>query len=340
MDIGAVVEEGGGSEVIEDDKDVGNDEAEMISDTATDMTNGSATADEDVESDEESVETDQLPSESKEEDQFLSSASERSPSEEAESGNVGPDEKSMPPETSTYQSNNNQHRSAWIAHGLIGFLVFGIFVPIVMSSAMFRDFIPHGWIYVHTGTNLVSFVMTFFAVGIAFATMNGTITVEGGHHMDERHHVVGLLLLLLMSFQVANGFLHPLREFITNDGNDNTPGAIFRSNVNVRGIRPRILWYLVHAMSGTFLFGLGAYQVQSGLGLYAKRFGSFNWSSAYIVYLCSLGGLILAGKSWIVWKEPKRVEGELSSQEIQMSKGSKKIGYGVDDLIVAKWETV
>ena len=105
-----------------------------------------------------------------------------------------------------------------------------------MSSALFRDFIPHGWICLHVGINVLLFAMTFFAVGIAVARMNGTIAVEGGHHMDERHHVAGLLLLLLISFQTANGSLHPPREFITNNENDATPGAVFRPNANDRGI--------------------------------------------------------------------------------------------------------
>jgi hypothetical protein len=328
--------------MVEDDEDVGNEEDESIPDTTIDGTNGIATADGEVESDEESEAINQPPSGTNGEDQLPSSASEPSSAEGEESGSAqGADEESLPPDTTSYHPNDNHHRSAWIIHGLIGLSVFGICVPIAMSSALFRDYVPHGWVYLHVGMNLLSFAMTFFAVGIAVATMNGTIAVDGGHHMNERHHVAGLLLLLLMSFQVANGFLRPPREFITNDENDSTPGAIFRPKANDRIIGPRMIWYWVHIMSGFILICIGSYQVQSGLGLYAKRFGTFDWSSAYIVYTCSLAGLILAGKSWMVLKERKerKIVQDLSSPEIQMGRGSKKVGYGGDDLTVAHWDT-
>jgi len=39
----------------------------------------------------------------------------------------------------------------------------------------------------------------------------------------EMHHIIGLGLLLLLIFQVANGFLGPLREIVMDDG---TPGAM------------------------------------------------------------------------------------------------------------------
>jgi hypothetical protein len=335
----AEVEEGGKSGAIEADKDDGNDKKEVISDSTIDETYVLGTTNGEMENGEESEEGHQPLSKSEAEDQLPSLASDPSPAEEEESGKEGAKDKSSPSSTS-YYPDNDHHRSAWLAHGFIGLSVFGLLVPIAMSSALFRDFIP-GWVFMHVGINILSFAMTFFAVGIAFATMNGTIAAEGGHHMDERHHVAGLLLLLLISFQTANGFLRPPREFITNDENDTTPGAVFRPNANDRGIRPRMFWYLAHVMSGLFIFALGAYQVQSGLGLYAKRFGTSDWGSAYIVYICSLAGAILAAKLWMAWKEQNKMKtiSELSSPELQMRKGS-KFGYGADDLTVAKWETV
>ena len=352
----AEIDEGVEEGMAEADGNGGNYKEEVISDSTIDETNVLGTADKEVESGEESeeedelpaesaAEEDQMPSESDEEEQLPSSESEPSSAEEADSGKDGAkDEESSPSNTSSYYPDNDQHRSAWVAHGLIGFSAVGLLVPIAMSSALFRDFIPHGWIYLHVGINVLSFAMTFFAVGIAVATMNGTIAVEGGHHMDERHHVAGLLLLLLISFQTANGFLRPPREFITNDENDATPGAVFRPNANDRGISRRMLWYSVHVVSGSFVFGLGAYQVQSGLGLYAKRFVTTDWGLAYIVYICFVAGAIVAGKSWVVCKEEKKMKilDELSSPELQMRRGmgSRKLGYGAEDSTVAQWETV
>ena len=110
----------------------------------------------------------------------------------------------------------NSHRSAWVAHGAIGATVFGLLVPSAITSAFFRDLIPTYWIYIHVCINVINFAMTFFTVGIAFATMNG-MGAAGEGHLKEMHHIVGLLLLMLVSFQMANGFLRPPREFITDE---------------------------------------------------------------------------------------------------------------------------
>jgi hypothetical protein len=65
---------------------------------------------------------------------------------------------------------------------------------------------------------------------------------------------------------------------------------------------------------------------------------------AYIVYICFVAGAIVAGKSWVVWKEQKKMKilDELSGPELQMRQGmgSRKLGYGAEDSTAAQWETV
>jgi len=146
----------------------------------------------------------------------------------------------------------SSHKSARLAHGAIGALVFGLLLPISISSAYFRDAIPAYWIYLHVSTNVMSFVLTFLSVGVAFATMHG-MDDAGEGHMKEMHHLAGLLLLMLVSFQTANGFLRPPREFVTDDEHDRTPGAVLRSSMNDKGLTARTLWHLVHSALGLFV---------------------------------------------------------------------------------------
>ena len=57
-----------------------------------------------------------------------------------------------------------------------------------------------------------------------------------------------------------------------------------------------------------------------------------------------MAGAIVAGKSWVVLKEQKKMKilDELSGPELQMRQGmgSRKLEYGAEDSTAAQWETV
>ena len=238
------------------------------------------------------------------------------------------------------------HRSAWVAHGTVGTIVFGLLLPSSISSALFRNYVPTYWIYIHVLLNSLVFALTFFTVGIAITNMNEMISVsavmkgEGtGGHFKELHHIVGLLLLMLISFQTANGFLRPPREFITDDEDDQTPGAILRSTMNDKGISARTLWTLVHRVSGLTIFALGIYQVKSGLHLFSQIYGTMDWSTVYIGYICWLVGIIVCIKLWMIYKAYKIKKRDNMALEMGLGRGSN--GYDPEsDLTVARWETV
>jgi hypothetical protein len=204
----------------------------------------------------------------------------------------------------TYSSTTaaDSKRKAWVAHGTIGTLIFGLLLPTSISSAFFRDLIPGYWIYIHVFVNVTTFVLTFFTVGIAFATMAGMGNALEGH-LKEVHHIVGLLLLLLISFQTANGFLRPPREFTTDDEHDSTPGAIHRNDT--KSFTTRTIWYLTHAGTGLFIFSLGTYQVYSGMGLFSRNYNTSNWGSVYLGYIFWIVLLITGGKIWFKLKQRK-----------------------------------
>jgi hypothetical protein len=184
----------------------------------------------------------------------------------------------------------------------------------------------------------MSFALTFLSVGVAFATMHG-MGDAGEGHMKEMHHLVGLLLMMLVSFQTANGFLRPAREFVTDDEHDRTPGAVLRSSMNDKGLTARTLWHLVHSASGLFIFGLGAYQVVSGLGLFSKRYGTPDWGQAYVGYIGWFVTVVIFGKVWIKCKARNRDKELNDNLEMQMGRGS-NLYDPENDLTVAQFETV
>jgi hypothetical protein len=188
-----------------------------------------------------------------------------------------------------------------VAHGTVGALVFGLLVPAAISSAFFRERIGERWVFLHVGLNALSLLLLIVGVSLAFVAMNGAIAVEGGRHMDERHHVAGLLLLLLVAFQNANGFLRPPRGSSSpadagpavaddGDGGSDDDGASPVPTV-------RRLWHSVHVAIGLFVFALGAYQVTSGLGLFAGRFGTEDRGPAYLAYILILAAAMLGAKA-------------------------------------------
>jgi hypothetical protein len=209
----------------------------------------------------------------------------------------------------TYASASSEPASskytAWIAHGSIAVLCFGVLLPASISSALFRDFLPEYWIYIHVFMNVATFLLLAITVGIAFTTMNSLGDKNEGH-LKELHHIVGLGLLLLVSFQTANGFLRPPREFITEDVEDTTPGAIHTSDWERSKFTPRTLWHLVHRTAGIVIFTMGTWQVQSGMAIYAKKYNGADWGSVYLGYVGWLVFVIGGAKLWCIYKEKKR----------------------------------
>ena len=203
------------------------------------------------------------------------------------------------------ESELSSKNSAWIAHGTIAVLCFGLLIPASISSALFRDFIPEYWIYIHVFFNVAAFILVATTVGVAFASMHSLGDKNEGH-LKELHHVVGLGLLMLVSFQTANGFLRPPREFVTEDEEDCTPGAIHTSDWERSKLTPRTLWHLVHRVSGIIIFALGTWQVQSGMAIYARKYNGADWGSVYLGYMGWLVFVIAAAKLWMIYKETKR----------------------------------
>ncbi len=156
----------------------------------------------------------------------------------------------------------DRKRSAWIVHGVIGTIVFGILVPISSFTPFFHGLIP---VEAYTVIHIATYVMTFVTVSVALKTMGGLINV-GESHSKENHHIVGLLLLLLVSIQ--------------------TLGSISRKSRLV-------------TVSGLLAFAFGVYEVHSGLGLFALQYDTIDLKSVYLGYIGWLMLVVIGAKLWM-----------------------------------------
>jgi len=168
------------------------------------------------------------------------------------------------PESIMNQSHS--HRHVWVAHGLIGFLTFGILVPLSLLSSTCKDvLVPHHWMYLQGYINL----LVIITVSIAIGTMHSMGRV-GEAHSKERHHIVGLLLLLLVSLQTAvNAFLRRPRRVVDTMA-DNEGEVLF---VKTSGT----YWKYINVLFGLLIFALGASQIHAGINLFTTRYGTANW---------------------------------------------------------------
>ena len=205
---------------------------------------------------------------------------------------------------------------AWIAHGTLAVLSFGILMPASIYSALCRDIFPTSWIYIHVFINVATFVLVTVTVGLAFTTMNSQSDKNG--HFKELHHIMGLGLLLLVSFQTCNGFLRPHREFITEDEDDTLPGTIPSSDWERIKFTSRTLWYLIHRITSVVIFGCGTWQITSGIAIYARKYNGTDWGSIYLGYVGFLVFVIGATKRWIVHKDKKKEENDKWNTVIEL----------------------
>jgi len=220
------------------------------------------------------------------------------------------------------------HMGAWATHGTFAVLAWAIASPFAMTVAWFRTLVPSSWIYVHVFSNVVSFTFSLIAVIIAFASMSYQTHPS---HFSEPHHWVGLVLIVAMTFQVMNGFLRPpveKRDPYSNapnyqGGNGGGGGGGAGGNGGGGGAggvddpqaffkiprTPREIWFSSHRLTGIAMLGMGVYQIQSGLNLFARNFNVESMVVWYWVYVTLFGSGLISLKLWIRYEEYKARRG-------------------------------
>ena len=185
------------------------------------------------------------------------------------------------------------NRATFAAHGFFAFLAWGLASPLAVSAAWFRTLIPTSWIYIHVFFNASTFMVTFLAFWIA---VGGVAASDETDHFSKLHHFMGLILMVLVTVQVLNGFLRPPVERKDRSvapapvDDDDTSKDLLCGCLAIPDT-PRETWQLIHRSSGLTAIVLGIYQISSGLGLYADRFGTNSLVKYFFIYV----GLFLVG---------------------------------------------
>jgi hypothetical protein len=195
------------------------------------------------------------------------------------------------------QQQTKSTRNAWVAHGILAFLAWGVCAPMAISAAVLRDldlaplwnklpfsnaveekylfkeFLAKFWLYTHAGLNSLNYLFTL----VAFSVAVNTTSREMDDHFDDTHPRMGLSIFILVSFQVLGGFLRPSKEI--------------KSTL-------RKAWESLHHILGVSLFVLGVYQLYTGLSMYRERYSGIN-SILYILLglLVFLWACIILGGS-------------------------------------------
>lgn len=163
------------------------------------------------------------------------------------------------------------NRAAWIVHGVLAFLAWGVLVPFAVQASLLRALLPKGplWMKIHKLFNTTSyalFVLTF-VVSIVYTAK------EGGRHFSNGHQRMGLLMLLATSVQMFGGAFRP----------PNPPPGEAKALV-------RRVWEGGHRVLGVSLLACAFWQMGDGIRLFAFK---------YAVSESGENGLVAAYWSWI-----------------------------------------
>lgn len=216
----------------------------------------------------------------------------------------------------------NSNRTMWAAHGLLATLALALATPLAVTTAWFRTLVPSSWIYIHVFANVSSFFMILLSFIFAVTAMSMSTSPK---HFSDPHHIVGLIILMLVTFQVMNGFLRPPVE-------KRDPYAM---ETKIAGIitlpgTARELWKILHKCVGAFVLAMGFWQLKAGMDLYAADFQVGSWKPYFYAYLAIFGTVIVVLKLWMAWEEKKARMGVEQMNPDQRRMGSAAVANGID----------
>lgn len=180
------------------------------------------------------------------------------------------------------------YKSAWLAHGIMAFLAWGVCVPFAVQSSLLRDLLPAGplWIKLHKAFNQTAFTLfvILFAIAVAF------IQKDGGGHFDNDHEKMGLAMFIMAFFQVSGGMFRP---------HNPAPGE--------EKELIRKAWEIGHRVMGVTLLACGFWQMYEGIRLYSIKYSvsESNEDALYIAYWVWIGimtALIVLGGGYFKFK--------------------------------------
>eukprot|EP00550_Attheya_septentrionalis_P002039 CAMPEP_0198290508 /NCGR_PEP_ID=MMETSP1449-20131203/8346_1 /TAXON_ID=420275 /ORGANISM="Attheya septentrionalis, Strain CCMP2084" /LENGTH=661 /DNA_ID=CAMNT_0043989017 /DNA_START=178 /DNA_END=2163 /DNA_ORIENTATION=+ len=221
-----------------------------------------------------------------------------------------------------------KQKKMWAAHGFCATVAWAILTPLAISTAWFRTLVPSSWIYIHVFSQVMSFSFTVIAVILAVTAMS---LADNPRHFSYSHHWMGLLILILASFQVIGGFLRPSVD--RRDPYDPEPEP--RKNWYELPTSPRELWHLTHRGLGITLLVAGLWQLNNGLALFMENFRTKDSRSFLYVYIGLFACSLVSLKMWILYDEYKATRGieAVSLTMTQQSNANQRRGTGTSSTL-------
>ena len=174
------------------------------------------------------------------------------------------------------------------AHGLFGTAAFALCIPIAFSSAILRDAIPRKWMEYHTYSNIAGGILGLLSFMLALIGKG----VQGQRHITDPHHVTGLILILLVLFQIRNGLTRPDLKA------SRIPSELI--NDPDRLASKRNVWLRTHRLVGSSVLFLGLYQTGNGLNTFANEYNSMNLTPGLLVYVAITTASLICVKTYLI----------------------------------------
>jgi hypothetical protein len=225
-------------------------------------------------------------------------------------------------------------------HGILMTLCFMIVTPISVSCGMLRHmpFLRVHWFYMHMGLNLLGLCLSIAAFFCALAAIH-----KGGvPHFYNTHQVVGLVIFVLITFQVTGALFRPKRvgaDTGRTTGYGSRPSQGHKdSNNNVIDIdlddrfgdwldrcchcTKRGLWQKLHEYNGTLILVLGLVQVHDGMDKLQTSYGvTFQITALFWAFVVPWAVMLFL----MLWIQKGRIAREKSTP-----RGDILPGYGLD----------
>mmetsp|Transcript_2297 Transcript_2297/g.4884 ORF Transcript_2297/g.4884 Transcript_2297/m.4884 type:complete len:309 (-) Transcript_2297:295-1221(-) len=147
------------------------------------------------------------------------------------------------------------NKGLWLAHGVILFLAWGVFVPFAVQASLLRKLLPEGgiWFQIHRGLNTISLALFIAGFAISVATTNK----EEQPHFSNPHRRMGLAMFIMAILQVIGGIVRP----------HNPPEGEKKKPV-------RVGWEVGHRVLGVSLLACGFWQMYEGILLYGVKYST------------------------------------------------------------------
>jgi hypothetical protein len=197
-------------------------------------------------------------------------------------------------------STNTINKAAWLAHGVMAFLAWGVCTPLAVQSALLRDLLPKGpiWFNIHRALNTLSYALfiALFALAIAY------VQKEGDKHFNGAHERMGLAMFILATVQILGGVFRP-----------HLPEAGDVKSVLRKG------WEASHRAIGVALLACGFWQMRVGIELYAVKYNvdeseEDTFGIVYWVWVGLMSAIIVVGGAYFKLKKNDDAEEEVDKK--------------------------